>query len=462
MTNNLSKNNKEKNIETYEIIAANFKDNAMTVGIDKITLIFEAEVFVDKKILNVYRKKYPKNIMINSTYFIQGKVNNITIKEFEIGKIIIAGNNINTSGTCQCNFELINGSINIKTSNIEEIKERLFNSLKIIELKTGISIKLYSNNEVIINSIELAFTFSSKNRINLFTRLLFHRCLSSHQQPDKQTYPILDSTLDHHILSSKEGYNLTFVTYDKTAKCEKDGYLEENVDHGFRLYRFEITLKKSNVKKFLGTNELFELSAEHIQSYLKSIIKNGYENLIKSIKKSVRDTDKLIEKVYFESNPNDYIEQFFLELLRKPLENVTSVLLDEEIILYLELNYLKGRGNRSRTIDNILTKIMQRSKYDEYPLSIMATWQTLILLKFMEQILDENNSQKYIPQKSSNDNSFQAIYLRQYPIEKRKVFYDNFRRKRTKKSSIDQIYKQRWLALNTKRIENTIEPKYKD
>ncbi|MGU8019726.1 hypothetical protein ACS6YH_05505 [Streptococcus suis] len=92
----------------------------------------------------------------------------------------------------------------------------------------------------------------------------------------------------------------------------------------------------------------------------------------------------------------------------------------------------------------------------------MATWQTLILLKFMEQILDENNSQKYIPQKSSNDNSFQAIYLRQYPIEKRKVFYDNFRRKRTKKSSIDQIYKQRWLALNTKRIENTIEPKYKD
>ncbi|MGC4431630.1 hypothetical protein ABWL48_16155, partial [Streptococcus suis] len=89
MTNNLSKNNKEKNIETYEIIAANFKDNAMTIGIDKITLIFEAEVFVDKEILNVYRKKYPKNIMINSTYFIQGKVNNITIKEFEIGKIII-------------------------------------------------------------------------------------------------------------------------------------------------------------------------------------------------------------------------------------------------------------------------------------------------------------------------------------------------------------------------------------
>ena len=259
--------------------------------------------------------------------------------------------------------------MNIKTSNITEIKERLFISLIELESKTGIRINITLSNDVIIKSIELAFTFTSKNRIPLFTRLLLHKCLSNNKQPDKKVYSIKDDKLDHHIICSSEGYNLSFVIYDKTAKCENDGYLEENVEHGFRIYRFEITLKKSNVKKFLKTDELFELNTENIHSYLRNTINSGFNNLIREINQSIIETDKLLEKVYFESNQNDYIEQFFLELLRLPMYNVTTVILDDEILLYLKLNYLKNKSNRSRTIDYILTKIIEYFLLGSYPLS---------------------------------------------------------------------------------------------
>ncbi|MDG3132732.1 hypothetical protein MKL26_06850 [Streptococcus suis] len=463
MTDNIPDLERKQNhyLKSYEVIASSFKESPMTVGIDKITLIFDAEVLVDKNKLNNYRIKKSKNIVINSMFFVQGKVNNITFKDSEIGKITISGNNINKEGQCQCTFELINGSLNVKTSQLSEIKERLFNALIEIESQSGIQIKIKLFSDIVIKSIELAFTFTSKNRIPLFTRLLLHKCLSNHEQPDKKVYSIKDDKLDHHIICSTEGYNLSFVTYDKTAKCENDGYLEENVERGFRLYRFEITLKKSNVKKFLETDELFKLKTENIHSYLRNTIKNGFNNLIKEINHSVIETDKLLEKVYFESNQNDYIEQFFLELLRLPMENVTTILLDEEIILYLKLTYLKNKSNRSRTIDYILTKIMKRSNFGDYPLSIMSTWQTLFLLKFMNQSLekgDESNKQ------SSNlfeDFIFKAINLRQYPNEKRKELYDEIRKNRTKSTTINSLYRKRWDELDTSRITITITPEKK-
>lgn len=463
MTDNILTLDRKKDhyLKSYEIIASNFIESPMTVGIDKITLSFDANVSIDKQKFNFFRKNFPKKINVNSLFLTNGKINNISYKDSEIGKITILGNNINKNGQCLCNFELINGSLNIKTSNITEIKERLFISLIELESKTGIRINITLSNDVIIKSIELAFTFTSKNRIPLFTRLLLHKCLSNNKQPDKKVYPIKDDKLDHHIICSSEGYNLSFVIYDKTAKCENDGYLEENVEHGFRIYRFEITLKKSNVKKFLKTDELFELNTENIHSYLRDTINNGFNNLIREINQSIIETDKLLEKVYFESNQNDYIEQFFLELLRLPMYNVTTVILDEEILLYLKLNYLKNKSNRSRTIDYILTKIMKRSNFGDYPLSIMSTWQTLFLLKLMNQSLERG----YEPnQKYSiflEDIKFKAIYLRQYPNEKRKELYDEIRKNRTKSTTVNSLYRKRWDELDTSRIIINITPKIK-
>ncbi|HFI0438911.1 TPA: hypothetical protein ACGOZN_002375, partial [Streptococcus suis] len=131
MTDNIPTIDRKKDhyLKSYEIIASNFIESPLTVGIDKITLSFDANVSIDKQKFNLFRKNFPKNININSLFLTNGKINNISYKDSEIGKISILGNNINKNGQCLCNFELINGSLNIKTSNIAEIKERLFISL---------------------------------------------------------------------------------------------------------------------------------------------------------------------------------------------------------------------------------------------------------------------------------------------------------------------------------------------
>lgn len=144
MTDNIPTIDRKKDhyLKSYEIIASNFIESPMTIGIDKITLSFDANVSIDKQKFNFFRKNFPKKINISSLFLTNGKINNISYKDSEIGKITILGNNINKNGQCLCNFELINGSLNIKTSNIAEIKERLFISLIELESKTGIRINI--------------------------------------------------------------------------------------------------------------------------------------------------------------------------------------------------------------------------------------------------------------------------------------------------------------------------------
>ncbi|HFI0036948.1 TPA: hypothetical protein ACGOTT_001918, partial [Streptococcus suis] len=63
MTDNILTLDRKKDhyLKSYEIIASSFKESPVTVGIDKITLIFDAEVLVDKNKLNNYRIKKSKN-----------------------------------------------------------------------------------------------------------------------------------------------------------------------------------------------------------------------------------------------------------------------------------------------------------------------------------------------------------------------------------------------------------------
>lgn len=128
---------------------------------------------------------------------------------------------------------------------MKQIMSKLKNVLTCVTLFSNIDIIHPTEEDIIIQGIEIAYTFSILEKISYQTRLLLLRLFSKVEQPNKSRYVgINDNPFDHHIISSKLGYNYAIVLYDKTAKAQSDNYLENIKNHGYRIYRLEFVIKK--------------------------------------------------------------------------------------------------------------------------------------------------------------------------------------------------------------------------
>ncbi|HEL1645160.1 TPA: hypothetical protein TXL48_002347 [Streptococcus suis] len=449
----MSTKNKTNNFVTLQEIEKSFSVYPGFAGIDAISLQFTSNIYF-LSVLNRQIIKYNwRNTSLYINYHKSGNIKRLTLKSNEFGKIIIDKKD---SDSCQglVTIDLITEHINIRTSSILEIQNRIQELILEISKNIYINIEIPSDKNIVIKEIEIAFTFASLNRIHLQTRLLLFRCFINDPQPNLKRYDIKCDCEDYHIIESCVGKFQKYVFYDKTAKLINDGYLKDSKNHTFRIYRLEITLKKSKVTNAFNTNILADLQDEDIIIFLKQEGRKAFNNYINLINESIKQTDAELEFFYHKNQSHDYIDKFLINLINNVTKHITVNTLDEEIFIYLKLPYMDNLKNKARTIRSFLKKSMDQNDIKEYYLSEMISWQTLFLLKYFWKFLCYiSNSKKSlsVPIKKTNGLVY-VLQIKRYSNNTRlKVFEDIIRRK-TKSTTFENVIKLRWRNLDHTKI----------
>ncbi|HEM3174079.1 TPA: hypothetical protein U0921_001884 [Streptococcus suis] len=344
-----------KNFETLQEIEKSFSVSPGFSGVDAISLEFVSDVYI----LNNFNRNIIKLNWRNTTLYINyhqsGNIKRLTLKSNEFGKITIDKKD---SNLCQglVTIDLITEHINIRTSSILEIQNRILELILEISKNIDINIEIPSYKNIVIKEIEIAFTFATLNRIHLQTRLLLFRCFTNDPQPNLKRYDIKCDSEDYHIIESCVGKFQKYVLYDKTAKLINDGYLKDLKNYTFRIYRLEITLKKSKVTNELNTNILANLQDENIINFLKQEGRKAFNNYINLINESIKQTDAELEFFYHKNQSYDYIDKYLINLINNVTKHITVTTLDEEIFIYLKLPYMDNLKNKARTIRSFLKK----------------------------------------------------------------------------------------------------------
>lgn len=448
MFNNIS----EKYTRNETIIRQCFQENPGFLGIDGIDIKFETEVtIVDSISITTFADNFFE-LDINSSYNKDGRIKEIEILSPNFGKIVFRFNNSNFDMKCKCFVRLILGDLNVKTSTMKQIMSKLKNVLTCVTLFSNIDIIHPTEEDIIIQGIEIAYTFSTIEKISYQTRLLLLRLFSKVEQPNKSRYVgINDDPFDHHIISSKLGYNYAIVLYDKTAKAQSDNHLENIKNHGYRIYRLEFVIKKGKITELLGSRILSDISDETIKNFFNEQINLAVNNLILEIKKSVQLTDKTLNYYFKEFGNRDYIHRFFSGILTPALEKSMAIALDEEIFCHLKLPFIKSPKNKSRIRRQLINECIIQSKDKKYILSKMITWQTLIILKIMNCYIYCDEIQSTTANQNFNDVGMKVISLKPFNSKTRIAIYNDLLSTRTKSTTIEKIILDRWKKIDHKK-----------
>ncbi|HEM4138570.1 TPA: hypothetical protein U1W51_002210, partial [Streptococcus suis] len=296
---------KTNNFETLLEIEKSFSVYPGFSGVDAISLEFVSDIYILNNFNRNIIKMNWRNTTLYFTYHQSGNIKRLTLKSNEFGKITIDKKD---SNSCQglVTIDLITEHLNIRTSSILEIQNRILELIIEISKNTEINIEIPSGKNIVIKEIEIAFTFASLNRIHLQTRLLLFHCFINDPQPNLKRYDIKCDSEDYHIIESCVGKFQKYVLYDKTAKLINDGYLKDSKNHTFRIYRLEIALKKSKVTNALNTNILADLQDENIIIFLKQEGREAFNNYINLINESINQTDAELEFFYHKNQSYNY------------------------------------------------------------------------------------------------------------------------------------------------------------
>ncbi|HEM4322093.1 TPA: hypothetical protein U1X88_001070 [Streptococcus suis] len=448
MFNNIS----EKYTRNETIIRQCFQENPGFLGIDGIDIKFETEVTnVDSISITTFADNFFE-LDINSSYNKDGRIKEIEILSPNFGKIVFRFNNSNFDRKCKCFVRLILGDLNVKTSTMKQIMSKLKNVLTCITIFSNIDIIHPTEEDIIIQGIEIAYTFSTLEKISYQTRLLLLRIFSKVEQPNKSRYAgIEDDPFDHHIISAKLGYNYSIVLYDKSAKAQSDNQLENIKNHGYRIYRLEFVIKKGKITELLGSRILSDITDETIKNFFNEQINLAVINLIHEIKKSVQLTDRTLNYYFKEFGNRDYIHRFFSGILTPALEKSMTIALDEEIFCHLKLPFIKSPKNKSRIRRQLINECIIQSKDKKYILSKMITWQTLIILKIMNCYIYCDEIQSTTANQNFNDVGMKVISLKPFNSKTRIAIYNDLLSTRTKSTTIEKIILDRWKKIDHKK-----------
>lgn len=390
-------------------------------GIDKCKLQLHSNVIMNRQHLEYLHIKNPSKIDIK--YDSQCKISRIVITENTIGKITLCFfHNALYKTDCQF-FELINGGINVATTGIEGLKERLKNAVIFLKDKYKISI---TSLDAIVKEIEVACTLALDNVPHLQTRRLLVESFANNQTVEFGTHK--NSIEDYSILSSNKKKHRKTVWYDKNAKAIDKNEIDPQDKRlkDFHVHRLEIKLTHQKVKKILKNNRLNELTDEKIIEAIEYEKNEVYSNFISSIEKSVSEVETIIEKC---SKVDKKVNSYYNELINHSNDRaqtlLKSLLLDEEIITLAPLIFLgKNRAKvKRKLIRNLQDNEIKTNEVHFH--GRMITWETVQIFREMFFALDSAKKYGLGCIEDSKKSSVHKIHLEAYTLEFRNQVFNS-------------------------------------
>lgn len=390
-------------------------------GIDKCKLQLHSNVIMDRQHLEYLHIKNPSEVDIK--YDSQSNVSKIVVKNDAVGKITLCFfNNEPYKTDCQF-FELINGGINVATTGIEGLKQRLKNAVTLLKDKYKISL---TSLDAIIKEIELACTLALDTVPHLQTRRLLVESFANDKTVNFATHN--SSNGNYSIVSSKKSKHKSAVLYDKNVKAIANKQINPNDERlrDFQVQRLEIKLTHRKIKEILKDNRLNELKDENVIEAIENESIIAYFNFIDRIKESINSTEKIItssKKCYRRSQ--DYAIALTQHSNDIGVSSLKSTILDEEILVLAPFTSLgKHRADVKRRILEILQRKEKFTDEIDY-YGVMVTWQFIQLFREMVHSIEGAKSQGLGCIKNPNSSLVHKIHLKTYSSDLRNKVFEN-------------------------------------
>ena len=429
----------QRMLNNENVIRSCFSEIPCYWGIDNcVVSITDPTIIIDDEALVKPIYSETTTLEFNSN----NSLNKINIQSEDIGKVIISLKELGYVKKYAV-IQLNSPNINFETTNIEGIRGRLENVLK--KLKDDYNIEIiYDLNNVIFKKIELAFTVAFDQLPSLQTRQLLFKSLARGRQADLKKHRTSRNKNDFSILTATicNGEKHTF--YNKIEKAKKNKKIRKNNStlDGLEVFRYEIELADRWISKKLGSHYLSDLNENKIIQYLESVISLAIVEYIKAIEGSVFWCNKKLKKIYKECERNEYLTEFLTHIIDELSETTLSKLIDEEIISFLPLKFLKS--NRASTKRRILTRLQKHELKtgENHTFGKMTSWHVRKILTIMYQAIQDAKVCGLGTYKNSTSVECKNILLECYSLEERNAIFESTIRSNTREDDQDKLLKK--------------------
>ena len=163
---------------------------------------------------------------------------------------------------------------------------------------------------------------------------------------------------------------------------------------------------------------------------------------IKAIEGSVFWGNKKLKKIYKECERNEYLTEFLTHIIDELSETTLSKLIDEEIISFLPLKFLKS--NRASTKRRILTRLQKHELKtgENHTFGKMTSWHVRKILTIMYQAIQDAKVCGLGTYKNSTSVECKNILLECYSLEERNAIFESTIRSNTREDDQDKLLKK--------------------
>lgn len=418
-------------------------------GIDNCTVsILSPEVTYDP---NVFDEQIFKET-VSQNYNSEGELDKITIQSEDLGKVTISLKEEDYKKKFAA-IQLNGPSPNFQTTGINGIKLRLLEVLHKLETDYTIKIK-YNPDYVRFKKIELAFTIAFDKLPSLQTRQLLIRSLAKEKKADLKNHRTSKNADGFSMITSKINQKEIHTFYNKIEKAKKNKQIRKinSSLNNLEIFRYEIELTDSNIANKLDSHFLTELTDDKIIQYLESILSLAIFEYVEILEKSISSCNRKLKRIYRECKPQDYMTVFLLFVIDQLSNTTVSDLIDEEIITFLPLEFLKT--NRGTTKRRILERLQSHEVNTEtkHALGKMTSWHVLEIIRVMFHSLEEAKKYGLGTRINPSTTSYKTFPLKTYSLEERNKIFNNTIKKNTKEKLEDKM-----LKLILKRLRDGIK-----
>ena len=417
-------------------------------GIDNCTVsIFSPEVTYDPNVFDEQIFKETVSLNYNS----EGELDKITIQSEDLGKVTISLKEDYKKKFAA--IQLNAPSPNFQTTGINGIKLRLLEVLHKLETDYKIKIK-YNPDYVRFKKIELAFTIAFDKLPSLPTRQFLIRSLAKEKKADLKNHRTSKNADGFSMITSKINQKEIHTFYNKIEKAKKNKQIRKinSSLNNLEIFRYEIELTDNNIANKLDSHFLTELTDEKIIQYLESVLSLAIFKYEEILEKSINSCEKMLDKIYKECKPQEYMTVFLLFVIDQLSNTTVSDLIDEEIITFLPLEFLKT--NRGTTKRRILERLQSHEVNTEtkHALGKMTSWHVLEIIRVMFHSLEEAKNYGLGTRINPSTTSYKTFPLKTYSLEERNKIFNNTIKKNTKEKLEDKM-----LKLILKRLRDGIK-----
>ena len=418
-------------------------------GIDNCTVsIFSPKVTYDPNVFDEQIFKETVSLNYNS----EGELDKITIQSEDLGKVTISLKEEDYKKKFAA-IQLNGPSPNFQTTGINGIKLRLLEVLHKLERDYKIKIK-YNPDYVRFKKIELAFTIAFDKLPSLPTRQFLIRSLAKEKKADLKNHRTSKNADGFSMITSKINQKEIHTFYNKIEKAKKNKQIRKinSSLNNLEIFRYEIELTDNNIANKLDSHFLTELTDEKIIQYLESVLSLAIFKYEEILEKSINSCEKMLDKIYKECKPQEYMTVFLLFVIDQLSNTTVSDLIDEEIITFLPLEFLKT--NRGTTKRRILERLQSHEVNTEtkHALGKMTSWHVLEIIRVMFHSLEEAKKYGLGTRINPSTTSYKTFPLKTYSLEERNKIFNNTIKKNTKEKLEDKM-----LKLILKRLRDGIK-----